>query len=82
MAAGLKPSDFDHVPLLIVNGDYRSAADASNELSRLCRDQCQPDEAAKAEVIDLDNPSFGGKFNGTTHMNMLGTNKSRSSTSC
>ena len=29
---------------------------------------------APATVIDLDDPSFGGKFNGTTHMNMLGTN--------
>jgi hypothetical protein len=29
---------------------------------------------APATVIDLDDPSFGGKFNGTTHTNMLGTN--------
>jgi hypothetical protein len=29
---------------------------------------------AKADYIQLDDPSYGGKFNGVTHMMMDGTN--------
>jgi hypothetical protein len=29
---------------------------------------------AKADFIQLDDPSYKGKFNGTTHMMMMGTN--------
>ena len=29
-----------------------------------------------ATYVDLDDPAFGGKFLGTTHMMMLGTNES------
>jgi len=73
-AAGLKPSDFDHVPLLIVNGDYRAQANRDTNYAAVAAINASPTHTAKAEVIDLDNPSFNGKFNGTTHMNMLGTN--------
>jgi hypothetical protein len=30
---------------------------------------------AKADYIQLDDPSYGGKFNGVTHMMMDGTDK-------
>jgi hypothetical protein len=73
-AAGLKPSDFDHVPLLIVNGDYRAQTNRDTNYAAVAAINASPTHTAKAEVIDLDAPSFGGKFNGTTHMNMLGTN--------
>ena len=73
-AAGLQASDFDHVPFLVVNGDYRAAAFRATNYAAVAAINASPTHAAKAEVIDLDNPSFNGKFNGTTHMNMLGTN--------
>jgi hypothetical protein len=72
--AGLLPSDFDHVPLLIVNGDYRAAAIRATNYTAVAAINATPTHTAKAEVIDLDDPIFKGKYNGTTHMNMLGTN--------
>jgi hypothetical protein len=79
---GLTAADFDHVPFLVVNGDYGavtptlSAAQvrASNYAARDAINASPTHAVAPATVIDLDDPSFGGKFNGTTHTNMLGTN--------
>src|SRR4029079_4250219 len=73
-AAGLQASDFDHVPFLVVNGDYRAASFRATNYAAVAAINASPTHAAKAEVIDLDDPKFQGKYNGTTHMNMLGTN--------
>ena len=73
-AAGLLPSDFDHVPMLVVNGDYRSQAARDTNYAARDAINASPTNVTKMEVIDLDDPSFQGKWNGTTHMNMLGTN--------
>jgi hypothetical protein len=74
-AAGLDPEDFDHVPLLIVNGDYRSAVLRQTNYDAVAAINASPTHAVgPATVIDLDDPVFNGKYNGTTHMNMLGTN--------
>jgi hypothetical protein len=73
-AAGLVPTDFDKVPLLVVNGDYRAAAIRATNYTAVAAINASPTHTAKAEVIDLDDPKFGGQYNGTTHMNMLGTN--------
>src|SRR4029077_14064082 len=81
--AGLTGADFDHVPFLVVNGDYGAAGQggsgpapirASNYAARDAINASPTHAVAPATVIDLDDPSFGGKFNGTTTWNMMGTN--------
>jgi hypothetical protein len=73
--AGLKGSDFDHVPFLVVNGDYRANSIRATDYAARDAINASPTHAvAPATVIDLDDPSFKGQFNGTSHMNMLGTN--------
>ena len=79
---GLTGADFDHVPFLVVNGDYANPGPgvsgaqvlASNYAARDAINASPTHAVAPATVIDLDDPSFGGKFNGTAHQNMLGTN--------
>lgn len=73
--AGLEPEDFDHVPMLVANGDYRSQAARDSNYAARDAINASPTNVTPMEVIDLDDPSFGGEFNGTTHMNMLGTNQ-------
>jgi hypothetical protein len=53
----------------------RDACRAAPDKTTLGKLHASPTHAvAPATVIDLDDPSFGGKFNGTTHINMMGTN--------
>ena len=74
-SVGLTGADFDHVPFLVVNGDYRAESfRLTNYAARDAINASPTHAVAPAEVIDLDAPSFRGKFNGTSHMNMLGTN--------
>jgi hypothetical protein len=75
-AAGLIPSDFDNLPLLIVNGDYRALAIRQGNWAAVAAINASPTRAVSpAVVMDVDAPGFhGGSFLGTTHMNMLGTN--------
>lgn len=75
-AAGLVPSDFDRIPLLIVNGDYRVLATRQGNWAARDAINASPTRAVSpATVIDVDAAGFaGGRFLGTTHMNMLGTN--------
>jgi hypothetical protein len=73
--AGLVPSDFDTVPFLIVNGDYR--ADASRITNRTTVDQINSSPTRKvgpATYVDTETLSPQKKWRGQTHMNMLGTN--------
>lgn len=74
-AAGLKGSDFDHIPFLLVNGDYRPLATRQGNRADVAQMNASPTRAVgPALALDLDDPMFGGAFNGTTHMMMLGTN--------
>jgi hypothetical protein len=73
--AGITAADFDNVPYLAFKGDYTA-------FSQVCQDVVNAINArramglgtAKADYIQLDDPSYGGKFNGVTHMMMDGTN--------
>jgi hypothetical protein len=72
--AGLQAADFDNIPYLALKGDY-------TQFSQQCQDSVNAINArramgqgtAKADYIQLDDPSYGGKFNGVTHMMMDGT---------
>ena len=69
------PSDFDTVPFLIVNGDYR--ADASRIVNRatVAADQLQPDPHGRpGDLCRHRDAQPQKKWRGQTHMNMLGTN--------
>jgi hypothetical protein len=73
--AGLVPSDFDKIPFLLVNGDYRPLA--TRILNRQARDivNSSPTRSVGPAVV-LDTELVGPQFNGQTHMNMIGlTNK-------
>ena len=77
VAAGLVPADFDGVPLLVVNGDYRASAIRQGNWAAVAAINARRAAGlgtAKAEVMDVDAAGFAAGFDGTTHMNMLGTN--------
>jgi hypothetical protein len=73
--AGITAADFDNVPYLAFKGDYTT-------FSQVCQDAVNAINArraagqgtARADYIQLDDPSYSGNFNGTTHMMMDGTN--------
>jgi hypothetical protein len=72
---GLTGSDFDHIPLLVVNGDYRPLETRQGNYDAVAEMNASPTRAVgPALVIDLDAAEFGGQFEGTTHMMMLGPN--------
>jgi len=70
--AGLVGSDFDHIPFLLVNGDYRPLATRIG--NRAARDilNASPTRAVGPAVV-MDTELVGPQFNGQTHMNMIGT---------
>jgi len=68
MASGTSPSDYDNIPVLLANGDYRPAT--TRNINRAFFAQLSP--GPQHLYVDLDDPSFQGKFLGQTHMNMLG----------
>jgi hypothetical protein len=76
-AAGLVGSDFDHIPFLLVNGDYRPLATRIGNRASVAAMNASPTRdvarVGKALVLDIEDPMFAGRLNGTTHMNMLGT---------
>jgi hypothetical protein len=73
-ASGTTPQDYDTIPFLLVNGDYRPAATRNVNRAFVAALNASPTRSVgPATYIDLDSPEFGGKFLGTTHMNMLGT---------
>jgi hypothetical protein len=75
-AAGLVGSDFDHIPFLLVNGDYRPLATRIGNRAAAAEMNASPtrDPAiGPALVLDIEDPMFAGSLNGTTHMNMLGS---------
>jgi hypothetical protein len=73
-ASGTLAQDYDTIPFLLVNGDYRPATTRNVNRAFVAALNASPTRSVgPATYIDLDDPSFGGKFLGTTHMNMLGT---------
>jgi hypothetical protein len=69
-ASGTSPQDYDNIPFLLVNGDYRPATTRQVNRAFFAQLSASPIH----QYVDLDSPTFGGKYLGTTHMNMLGTN--------
>jgi hypothetical protein len=62
--------DYNNIPFLLAKGDYRPAT-----TRQVNRDFfAQLSQSSIHRYVDLDSPEFGGKYLGTTHMNMLGTN--------
>lgn len=76
-AAGLAAdgSDFDDIPYLAVAGDYRSPDPVcQNLINTINARRAAGHGTAKADYLQLLDPSYGGKFDGTTHMMMQGKN--------
>jgi hypothetical protein len=72
--AGITVQDFDHIPYLHMNGDYRPGNTRVGNRAMLAAINASPTrDVGPATYVDLDGPEFGGKFLGTTHMQMLGT---------
>jgi hypothetical protein len=73
-AAGLTGSDFDQIPFLLVNGDYRPLATrVVNRAAAAAMNASPTRRVGPALVLDIEDPYFRGQLDGTTHMNMLGT---------
>ena len=74
-AAGLVASDFDRIPFLLVNTDYRPLKTREGNRAAVAAMNASPTRAVgPALALDLDHPQFGDRFRGMTHMNMLGPN--------
>ena len=68
-------SDFDNIPYLAFKGDYTAFSQQCQDLvNAINARRATGQGTAKADYIQLDAASYGGRFNGTTHMMMMGTN--------
>jgi hypothetical protein len=73
-AAGLVGSDFDTIPFLMMNGDYRPMAFREGNYTAVAAMNASPTrKVGPALVVSGEDPRFEGKFNGHTHMGMLGS---------
>jgi hypothetical protein len=73
--SGLTAADFDNIPYLALKGDYAgTSAVCQTTVDEINARRTSGQGRARADYIKLDDPSFGGRFNGTTHMMMLGQN--------
>ena len=73
--SGLTAADFDDIPYLAIKGDYTvDSPTCKDTVDQINARRAAGFGTAKADYIKLDDPSFHGAFNGTTHMMMLGTN--------
>ena len=75
--SGLTAADFDNVPYLAVVGDYTADSPTCiDSVNKINARRALGLGTAKAEYIKLDSAQHNsdGRFNGTTHMMMLGTN--------
>ncbi|RXF67103.1 hypothetical protein [Hansschlegelia zhihuaiae] len=73
-ASGLKGKDFDTIPFLLVNGDYRPLA--TRQINYAAVDAMNASKTRKvgpALALNVEDPRFKGKLNGHTHMGMLGS---------
>jgi hypothetical protein len=71
----LTPQDFDTIPYLIIEGDYRpSSVRINNQFFINALNASPTRSVSPAAYFDLDSPAFAGKFLGTTHIIQMGTN--------
>jgi hypothetical protein len=72
--AGLTGSDLDDIPYLAVSGDYRTDEQEQTCVDAVAEINASPTRTASAasflELDEIGDP----RFDGTTHMMMLGTN--------
>lgn len=73
-AAGVVGSDFDTIPFLMMNGDYRPLATHEGNYAAVAEMNASPTrKVGPALSINAEDPRFKGKFLGHTHMGMLGS---------
>ena len=73
-AAGLVGSDFDSIPFLLVNGDYRPLATRKGNYAAVAAmNASRTRKVGPALSLNVEDPIFKGKLNGHTHMGMLGS---------
>jgi hypothetical protein len=73
-AAGLVGSDFDTIPFLMMNGDYRPMAfREGNYVAVAAMNASATRKVGPALVVSAEDLRFEDKFNGHTHMGMLGS---------
>jgi hypothetical protein len=73
-AAGLVGSDFDTIPFLMVNGDYRPLATRKVNYTAVAAMNASPTrKVGPALSLNAEDPIFKGRLNGHTHMGMLGS---------
>ena len=72
-AAGLEGSDFDGIPFLLVNGDYRPLTTRQGNYDAVAQMNASPTRrVGPALSLDVEDPRFEGRLLGHTHMGMLG----------
>jgi hypothetical protein len=73
-AAGLVGSDFDTIPFLLVNGDYRPLATRRGNDAAVGAMNASPTRrVGPALSLNIEDPRFEGRLRGHTHMGMLGS---------
>jgi hypothetical protein len=73
-AAGLTGSDFDAIPFLLVNGDYRPLTTRHGNYDAVAEMNASPTrQVGPALSLDVEDPMFEGRLLGHTHMGMLGS---------
>jgi hypothetical protein len=73
-AAGLEGSDFDTIPFLLVNGDYRPLATREgNDEAVAAMNASSTRQVGPALSLNVEDPSFEQRLRGHTHMGMLGS---------
>lgn len=73
VASGLEGKDFDTIPFLLVNGDYRPLATRQVNYAAVAAMNASPTrEVGPALALNVEDPRFKGRLNGHTHMGMLG----------
>ena len=73
VAAGLVGSDFDTIPFLMLNGDYRPLATRQINYAAVAAMNASPTrKVGPALSLNAEDPRFKGRLNGHTHMGMLG----------
>jgi len=72
---GTTAKDYDHVPFLLINGDYRPGTTREGNRDFVAQlNASRTRSVGPATYLDLDSPALKGRFLGTTHMMMVGTN--------
>lgn len=74
VAAGLEGKDFDTIPFLLVNGDYRPLATRQiNYAAVAAMNASKTRKVGPALALNVEDARFKGKLKGHTHMGMLGS---------